>query len=347
MEKLEINYKGKKFTTGVFDLSFTKKDMLDIKDQYYKKPDFIKVQKCYTDLYKNRNQLIKPIIDYHLKETMNDVILYNAKWSVNDTFEHLPLFQCFMGKVMKSPKTFPPSDPLWYSLERCYALGGAGIAKNPTNFNIKTVREVLKTYCFNGNYYDPSCGWGVRMLGAISSKCNYFGTDPNTELVPRLKTIAEEYKAVTDYQTTVDIRNHGSEINVPEWENKMSIIFTSPPYFFLEDYVHGEQSTKDRSYDQWLDEYMMGSIANYEKYLVKNGHIIINIKSYDKFDLEGDTIKCFEKSGFKLIDSLDFTNSSRIVPTNNGGELIENNEKMFVFQRENDETFKVETLEDW
>jgi DNA modification methylase len=135
---------------------------------------------------------------------------------------------------------------------------------------------------------------------------------------------------------------------VQEWEDKMGLIFTSPPYFFLEDYKHGNQScTIKTTYIDWLENYMLPSIRNYDRYLVPNGHVIINIKDYLDFTLESDTIRYFAEGGFVLRDSLDFNNNTRIVPVKDGNKLIDNNEKMYVFQRINDKPLQKTDLGEW
>ena len=63
------------------------------------------------------------------------------------------------------------------------------------------------------NIYDPSSGWGGRILGAMSSmkRIHYIGTDPNTD-----NFISELGK--TRYEYVADFFNeHGLETN-PFWE---------------------------------------------------------------------------------------------------------------------------------
>jgi len=343
-----IKFKGKNFNTSVYDDTATVEDMQKTKELYYCKPSFIRVQKAFQNLYKNRNLQTKVIIDYYIRKIMNDTILYNAKWSANDVFECLDLYRCFVAKVNKSPKSFPPDQPFWKNLYDAFRLGGAGIAKVPTNFNIRTVINIINKYNINGNYYDPSCGWAIRLLGALSAKVNYFGTDPNEKLVPELIKIAQDYKKETGAITTTDIRCQGSEIFVPEWEGKIGLIFTSPPYFFLEDYKHGNQScTINTTYNDWLENFMLPSIKNYDKYLIPNGHIIINIKDYLDFTLEADTIRYFAECGFVLKDNLNFKNNTRIVPVKDGNKLIDNDEKIYVFQRIGEKKKKKTDLGEW
>ena len=56
---------------------------------------------------------------------------------------------------------------------KMFGLAGKGVASPPTQFSLKTVDEVLAKYNVNGNWYDYSCGWGVRLMGV---KNRSFGT---------------------------------------------------------------------------------------------------------------------------------------------------------------------------
>ena len=134
----------------------------------------------------------------------------------------------------------------------------------------------LAKYNLNNRYYDFSCGWGVRLLSALKNRVAYFGTDPNYELVARLKQIHQDYDLVNSTISSVDIRATGSEVFHPDWENTMGVAFSSPPYFDLEDYRIGAQSIRGRDYQGWLDEYLQPTIDNIKRYLVPGGHIIVN-----------------------------------------------------------------------
>lgn len=83
-----------------------------------------------------------------------------------------------------------------------------------------------------GVILDSSAGWGNRMMAAMSSKYHYryLGTDPNSEMHNNYYALAElmwktlyktnalthEKKFPVDY---IDIRDQGSEFDIPEWHN--------------------------------------------------------------------------------------------------------------------------------
>lgn len=84
----------------------------------------------------------------------------------------------------------------------------------------------------NGVILDSSSGWGNRLMAAMSSKngYKYLGTDPNSEMHPNYRALADTIystiykdkepgigrKYPEDY---FDIRDQGSEFDIPEWHN--------------------------------------------------------------------------------------------------------------------------------
>lgn len=113
-------------------------------------------------------------------------------------------------------------------------------------FNIRTNTEIhdefreTEKYCFtvpshnlvlrrNGFIFiTGNCGWGNRLMAAMTSNYDYkyLGTDPNSEMHPNYYGLAEiMYKALYTNQARkfpddfIDIRDQGSEFDIPEWHN--------------------------------------------------------------------------------------------------------------------------------
>ena len=80
---------------------------------------------------------------------------------------------------------------------------------------------------------------GVRLLSSLSNNIQYYGTDTNNLLVDRLHQLADDYDRVNQCSSITETRCAGSEIFVPEWVKKFGCIFSSPPYYTLEDYKAG------------------------------------------------------------------------------------------------------------
>jgi len=275
---------------------------------------------------------ITNITNYFVKDLMAKTVLYYCKWSIEDVFNCKDLMAYYVRKTQLNKKIYPDNKPLIKNVETAFRLGGKGVARKPSNFPLKTVDAILEKYNVNNNWYDFSCGWGSRLIGALKNKVNYFGTDPNYLLCDRLKDLAQTYKeTIRECNSSVDIRCIGSEIYIPEYENKMGLAFSSPPYFCLEDYKVGEQSYKDGVlYQDWLENYMSKTIENIYKYLVDDGYFLINVNNFDEFCLVSDTKKIAESVGFTYVCTETLENIKRC---NSNATFNDNSEGIMVFKK--------------
>lgn len=337
MENKTINYLGKTLNTDFYyDLSSEKCEQL--KNDFYRKPHFNEVQKELISILKGGIKTSN-ITQYYLKPVMSKVKFHHSKWSLEEVFNCNDLIKVLYGKTTLNKKVFPDKDSDIKKIETHIRLAGKGVACKPTKFPIKTVREILELYNINDNYYDFSCGWGDRLLGAMSMNINYFGTDPNYLLTEQLENIKNDYRSVNinpfNEFSKVDIRTQGSEIFIPEWENTIGVAFSSPPYFNLENYGVGEQSCNETTnYKDWIDYYYRPTIENIDKYLIENGKIIININNFAKYNLVQDTINLLDEFGYKLIKKHGLKNIVRVYGSINGeGGKNDNAEDIMVFSK--------------
>ena len=174
------------------------------------------------------------------------------------------------------------------------------------------------------NVYDPSAGWGGRILGAMSShkRIHYIGTDPNTDnYIDELGKTRYEY--VADFfnnevletnpfweeeRNTYHIFQDGSEFignntEFQTYKGDIDLVFTSPPYFDREQYSEDkEQSYKMYpKYDNWRDNFLKPTLTTAYEYLRNDRYLLWNIadikigKKYHP--LEQDSIDIVESLG--------------------------------------------------
>ena len=324
-----INYKGKTLSTKhIYNIS--EKEFEEIRKAYYTKPNFEEVKKEFINL-ENGGVKNSAITNYYVKDLMAKTRIYYNKWSIEEVLECKELVEFFISKTLENKKIYPDTDSTIKKIETCFRLGGKGVCSKPANFPIKTVDEILKEYNVNNNYYDFSCGWGGRICGALKNHVNYFGTDPNYLLTERLNQLAIDYKNTTNNATNVDIRTQGSEILVPEWKNKIGVAFSSPPYFYLEDYKIGNQSyTEGTTYEEWKNNYLKPTFLNIKEYLVDNGYFILNINNFLEYKLVEDSIEIAKEIGFNLVKEHILSNIKR---TNSKGGFNDNSERILVFMK--------------
>ena len=167
-----------------------------------------------------------------------------------------------------------------------------------------------------GTVWDPSMGYGGRLLGAIAAGVNYIGTDPCIPTYEGLEKIRDEYGHEHKSYTLL---RQGSETFIPP-NNSIDFVFTSPPYFGWEAYGdEPEQSSiKFSTSDMWKEKFLKQTIANAYiglkpgKYLALN---VANTKQYKTF--EEDTVELAKEVGFEHTDTWWLSLS-----TQQGGERV-------------------------
>jgi hypothetical protein len=326
-----IKYNGQTLKTNHY-IEMEDKEYYYLKNEYFKLPIFQEVKKQILNIA-NGGVKDDKITNYYFLKLMVKTKLYSCKWSIEDVFNSKELLSYFWVKTQLNSKVFLSKESVKRKLDTTFRLGGKGVAKKPNKFPVKKVDEILKKYNINNNYYDFSCGWGTRLTSSLKNKVNYFGTEPNYLLTEKLIQFANDYKEITKQNTIVDIRTQGSEEFIPEWENKMGVAFSSPPYYKLEDYKIGNQSYKEGvTYYQWLENYLKPTIINIYYYLVDDGYFLLNINDFDEYKLVEDSIKIAENNNFYLVGEEILEGNKRCKSTNG---FNDNSEKILVFAKTN------------
>ena len=318
MEKVNnnITYLGKTFRTSL-SKPLTDEEYNDIVETIRRKPA---VEEAHAELMKicSGSTKMGKVTGYYLQD-----VLYKARnsqdaWSIDEALGSKKVMEYFNAKIAVNDKVYPLTLSKGENIKTAFRLCGIRCCRKLPNFPMKTIDALLNMYLPNGgNYYDYSCGWAVRMLSAMKNNVNYFGTDPNNELVDALNAINTDYQMVNGVKTNVNIYNQGSEVFIPEMENTIDFAFSSPPYFSLELYNIGNQSCDENtSYEDWLNNYMKPTIENISRYLKEGGIFAINIKDalVNKilYHLTDDVNKLIQDSGkFEFITTHELKNIKR------------------------------------
>ena len=330
LPKFSITYKGKTLNT-IRWVPVSDKQRLELKTQYYAKPTKSELAKEIQQLYNGGTQNSK-VTKYFVWDLMTKTQLYTCLWTIDDVFESNDLLGYFIAFVQAHPNTFNTHTALIDNIATAIRIGGKPVAGKPTNFPLQAVDFILSKYNINNKWYDFSCGWGARLTGALRNQVEYYGTDPNYLLCPRLEQLAATYKYMTSQPNLKSqIYCQGSEVFISELENTIGLAFSSPPYFYLEDYKIGNQSYKEgTSYEDWLNLYMKPTIQNIYKYLINNGIFAMNIKSFEKFDLVNDIKQISINCGFIYRKSEILKNIQRL---NENKELVNSDEEIMIFTK--------------
>jgi len=181
-----------------------------------------------------------------------------------------------------------------------------------SNFRPVTSSMLYKLFCDKGDtVWDPSCGWGGRLLSSIKAEVNYIGTDPNTTTQIGLNQLKTTFGSEV---TRIDLHTLGSEVFRPD-KNELDFAFTSPPYFDTEKYSATETTQSYLKYsniNSWKEGFLRKTLENIHYGLKPNKFLAFNVadvKSYDTF--EKDTKQIALETGFKLVDTFDLRLSSQ------------------------------------
>nr|DAT28481.1 MAG TPA: Putative modification methylase [Caudoviricetes sp.] len=323
-----IEHLGKFYKTNTDIVKITDEELNNIKEKFFEKPNDELVFKQFDAL---KSGLVKNnyVNSKYFFELMCDVKLHHCKWSINEIFSSKEIIGLFLSRINQNKKVF--NKDLITNLKTALRIGGKAVAQKPSDFPLKTANMILKKYNVNNRYYDFSCGWGVRLTSALINNIDYYGTDPNFLLVNKLNEFKNDWCDYFNQTTNVDIKYQGSEIFVPEWENKMGLAFSSPPYYNLEDYKHGNQSYNENvSYNDWLENYLKPTFMNVYRYLINDGYLVLNINNFKNYDLVGDSSNIINQIGFKYVGNEKLINNKR---NNSLNKPNDNSEKCFVFQK--------------
>jgi hypothetical protein len=181
------------------------------------------------------------------------------------------------------------------------------------------------------NIFDPSAGWGGRIIGAMSVRdriINYIGTDPNTDNFiternySRYEYVAETFnKAVSinnlkkflgeTGQTYELFQECAEEIHnnkeFQKYRGKLDLVFTSPPYFNREGYSNDDTQSLVRypKYEEWKNGFLYPTLKMCVEYLRSDRFLIWNISDIKVgkiyYPLEEDSKKILLDLGMEFV----------------------------------------------
>jgi len=172
-----------------------------------------------------------------------------------------------------------------------------------------------------GVVFDPSMGWGGRLLGALACDrvTKYIGCDPGVEtfkglcrmrgeLVPLARAMGRDLE--------VEMHMLGSEMMRPKLEpNSVDLCFTSPPYFAQEEYSQEETQSykKFPTKKAWLTGFMGSTLDNCAYCLKPDGFLAVNIADVSSHTtLAQEFVEYAEGHGWRLVKTMKLNLSSMV-----------------------------------
>lgn len=147
--------------------------------------------------------------------------------------------------------------------------------------SINQFRPMVAKYIYTkfkpSTVLDISSGWGNRLLAAMSMNIDYIGIDSNINLKTPYTKMINLYQS----ESNINIIFKRSEL-VDYSKFDYDMIFTSPPYFSLEQY---ENMKKYTNKNDFINSYFKPTIINSYKYLKKGGYVVLNMPKEMKDEL--------------------------------------------------------------
>ena len=119
---------------------------------------------------------------------------------------------------------------------------------------------------------DFSAGWGGRAVGAAVCSTAYIGLDINAGLRDAYNNMSAFLNSSASLINMViaDAVSFDYSTISPGYD----MVFTSPPYYFIEKYSHNESYASKDEMDQ---QFYIPVFSNTFKYLLPGGHFVLNI----------------------------------------------------------------------
>ena len=210
------------------------------------------------------------------------------------------------------------STPYKSEIRRMLVMtGGLG---NVTKYRAATSKAIAEFFGAR-KVLDPCIGWGGRMIGALAAGAEYTGCEPDPNTVWGLHGI------LGDIGKTATILDQPAEVALPSISpGEFDLVLTSPPYFNLELYTAGDQSTTNHpSWDAWVETWLKPVILSCLGKLREGGTSCWSVKNFktDKaYPLADVTKKIHADAGWKLIKTVTMRGSARM----GGGRIVEGGE---------------------
>lgn len=129
----------------------------------------------------------------------------------------------------------------------------------------------------SGIFYDPCAGWGGRLLACNSLGLKYRAIDANKKLVEELNEMANYFNM--DAKIIYGDSSNINDVKRLLGDEKVDLVFSSPPYFDKEIYSNDEEQSiiKYRDKNEWNDKFLDPMINNCLEFLSNDGVILFNI----------------------------------------------------------------------
>ena len=264
------------------DMTLVEKQSLSRKIREYSFDDIVEDYKqlvqigCHAKDQSNKKYTGNRVVDaFTFTERLNTVgtkgISFYQFWKNREFYSRKNYVKKYISFANKQHRQ--TTEKMWYNLYRFYF----------TSINCFRPLVAMEYYCM----FSPKCvldmtaGWGGRLVGACALNIpNYIGIDNNLNLKEPYNQLVAFLQPHT--KTNIDIRIQDA-LTVDYSQMKYDMVFTSPPYYDLEQYVeksglHFEKiQTKEQRKDEWDNTFYKPLFRSTYDHMEKGGHYCLNI----------------------------------------------------------------------
>ena len=249
------------------------------------------------------------ILDHHMPH-FYEVTNYKGK-SVRGLFTQAVLEKALLTNILMH------STPYKSEIRRMITMT-AGLG-SVTKYRTVTAKAIVQFFGAK-RVLDPCTGWGGRLLGCLAAgpATAYVGCEPDPNTANGLRQILADPALPPDTSTRALVLEKPAERALVEdirLMEKFDLVLTSPPYFNLEMYTAGAQSTLtyptwESWTEHWLKKVILFSLA-----CLKEGGVscwsVKNFKTDKAYPLADVTKKIHAEAGWHLVQTVAMTGSAR------------------------------------
>jgi len=147
------------------------------------------------------------------------------------------------------------------------------------------VYSLNKSILHGTRIFTPTLGWSSYCYGFLECPevIEYVGTDVIQDVCSKTEQMCKSHINRVKYEIfckpSEDLSKSKSFID--KYKNHFDVVFFSPPYFKLELYKGGKQSTdRYNTYDEWLEKYWLATIQLCHRVLEKGGRLCYILSDY-------------------------------------------------------------------
>lgn len=157
--------------------------------------------------------------------------------------------------------------------------------------------EAKRIYCTlkpTVGILDFSAGWGGRCLGAMACGIPYTGVDANTNLKSSYEKMIEFCQPVAPTRV---IFKPSEDVDFSKID--YDLVFTSPPYFMLEEY---EKMPAYGSKEAFLEKFFRPVVQSAWRHLRSGGHMALNMPKEMYDAVKGDLPPLWKRMRLPIMD---------------------------------------------